>query len=194
MEPAQTAPAVPQVSLPLLEPTPEPESEPETYRTYYKFVDASGSLHFVETLAQVPAGKRPQATRIELRSRVDETETARRSPKPAAEPQRAAPAPEPERVLAAMHRLEEPPANLSALGEASVTVYTTAWCGWCRKTLAHLDQRGIPYVNRDIELEQGAARELRSKTGSTAIPVVEVDGELVRGYDRKRLDELIDRL
>jgi glutaredoxin len=94
-----------------------------------------------------------------------------------------------------MQRIEAPPQTASEpTSEPPVVVYTTAWCGWCRKTLAHLDRRGVDYWNRDIEQDREAASELRRKTGSTAIPVVDVEGELVRGYDQRRLDELIDAL
>jgi mycoredoxin len=93
-----------------------------------------------------------------------------------------------------MRRIEPPPAEAAPDRDAEVVVYTTSWCGWCRKTLAYLDRRGVEYWNRDIEQDREAASELRRKTGSTAIPVVDVDGELVRGYDQRRLEELIDAL
>jgi glutaredoxin 3 len=59
-------------------------------------------------------------------------------------------------------------------------VYTTTWCPWCRKTLAWLDERGVDYVNKDIEDDPAHRDELLRKSGGTSIPVVEIDGELVR--------------
>ena len=67
---------------------------------------------------------------------------------------------------------------------------TTTWCGWCRKTIAHLDQNGIRYDNRDIERDRAAYADLKRKTGSTAVPVIEIDGEIVRGFDRDRIEVL----
>jgi glutaredoxin-like YruB-family protein len=72
-----------------------------------------------------------------------------------------------------------------------VVVYTTPWCGWCRKTLAHLDDKGIRYVNKDIEANAAYRQELRGKTGSTAVPVIEIGEELVRGFDVARIDHLL---
>jgi glutaredoxin len=72
-----------------------------------------------------------------------------------------------------------------------VVVYTTSWCGWCRKTLAWLDEQGVAYVNKDIEADGRHLEELRRKTGRTSIPVVEIGGELVRGYDPARMRALL---
>ena len=74
-----------------------------------------------------------------------------------------------------------------------VVVYTTAWCGWCRKTLAFLDERGVRYVNKDIEANDGNREELIQKTGRTSIPVVEIDGEIIRGFNAARMEQLLAR-
>ena len=70
-------------------------------------------------------------------------------------------------------------------------VYTTSWCGWCRKTIKYLTNRGVPFENRDIEAERTWRRELKQKTGSTSVPVVEIDGQIIRGYDPDRMAELL---
>ncbi len=71
-------------------------------------------------------------------------------------------------------------------------IYTTPWCGWCRKTLAWLDSHGVDYENRDIESDPRAREELLAKTGSTSIPVVEVDGRVIRGYSPRKMEQLLD--
>lgn len=83
------------------------------------------------------------------------------------------------------------PPRAAAASAPRVVVYTTSWCGWCRRTLAHLDRKGVSYENRDIEADPDASRELLRKTGSTAIPVLEIDGQLLRGYDPHAIDRLL---
>lgn len=73
----------------------------------------------------------------------------------------------------------------------AVLVYTTSWCGWCRKTLAWLEAEDVPYVNKDIERDPGHRAELVRKTGRTSIPVVEIDGALVQGFDPRRMRHLL---
>lgn len=94
------------------------------------------------------------------------------------------------------------PGDLSAPPAAppaeDVVVYKTDWCGVCKKLTAYLDKRGIPYVARDIEKDVGAAAELKAKadkagvpTGS--VPVVDVEGTLMVGFDRERLERMLTK-
>jgi glutaredoxin 3 len=84
----------------------------------------------------------------------------------------------------------QPPAR-RARASAGVVVYSTSWCPWCRKTLAWLDERGIDYENRDIEKNPAWREELLDKSGGTSIPVVEIDGELIHGFQPGRMGELL---
>jgi glutaredoxin len=153
----------------------EPEPTASGKEVYYQYVDGSGTVHFVKTLTDVPAARQKSAGRIELE---------RAAPAPAAA---EAPAAAPRRSAA--RRPSQKPFAHGAGPE--VVVYTTAWCGWCRKTLAFLDERGVRYVNKDIEADDSNREELIEKTGRSSIPVVEIDGELIRGYDAARMEELL---
>lgn len=88
----------------------------------------------------------------------------------------------------------EPPEAKPTTGE--VIVYKTEWCGVCKKLLAYLDRKGVAYVAKDIEKDAEAAGELQRKsrekglkTGS--VPVIDVRGELMVGFDRARLEKLL---
>jgi glutaredoxin len=78
-----------------------------------------------------------------------------------------------------------------ARGAYGVVVYTTSWCGWCRKTIAWLDAHGVDYENRDIEKNPRWRAELIEKAGGDSIPVVEIDGELIHGFDPGRMSDLL---
>jgi len=77
-----------------------------------------------------------------------------------------------------------------------VIIYKTAWCGVCKKVEAYLDRKGVAYEAKDIEKDRAAAAELKAKaeaqgvrTGS--VPVLDVGGELIVGFDRARLEKLL---
>ena len=89
--------------------------------------------------------------------------------------------------------LEPPPA---APEGGEVVVYKTDWCGVCKQLTAYLDRKGVKYVAKDIEKDPAAAAEMRAKaekkgvkTGS--VPIVDVRGELMVGFDRGRLEKLL---
>jgi glutaredoxin len=151
----------------------EEASEPEAGGGFWRYTEPNGTLRFVQTLDEVPLGSRATAERVGTEPR----RTAARSA-PRRKPARVfQPAPDPEPDL--------PAAN------ADVIVYTTRTCGWCRKTLAWLDAKGVDYVNKDVGGNPEWAEELYRKSGGGSVPVIDVGGEIVRGYDVEALDELL---
>jgi glutaredoxin len=90
--------------------------------------------------------------------------------------------------------LEPPPQVAANAGE--VIVYKTAWCGVCKKVQSYLDRKGVKYVAKDIEKDRAAASELQAKASKAGIqtgsvPVIDVGGELMVGFDRGRLEKLL---
>jgi glutaredoxin len=88
------------------------------------------------------------------------------------------------------------PPERVATAHDEVIVYETAWCGVCKKVESYLKRKGIDYVAKDIEKDASAAAELQAKaaqqnvrTGS--VPVIDVKGTLIVGFDRKRLESLL---
>jgi glutaredoxin len=80
--------------------------------------------------------------------------------------------------------------------EAPVIVYKTSWCGVCKQLESYLDKKGVEYVAKDIEKDRTAAAELQAKakqagvpTGS--VPMIDVGGKLLRGFDRNALEKLL---
>jgi glutaredoxin-like YruB-family protein len=92
---------------------------------------------------------------------------------------------------AAARRRQVPGAGAFRGGGHEVVVYTTSWCGWCKKTLAWLDAKGVDYENRDVETNAEWAEERHDLTGSGGVPVIVIDGEVIKGFDQAQLDEML---
>ena len=75
--------------------------------------------------------------------------------------------------------------------EHEVIVYTTPTCPWCEMVKRYLQARGIPYTEIDVSADYNAAMEMVRKSGQTGVPVVEIDGEIVVGFDRESIDQLL---
>jgi glutaredoxin len=69
-------------------------------------------------------------------------------------------------------------------------LYYADWCGYCRKTRAELDRRGTRYEMRNIE-NPAILDELVQKTGQRGIPVLDVGGKILIGYDPQGMDQLL---
>jgi glutaredoxin-like YruB-family protein len=76
---------------------------------------------------------------------------------------------------------------------AKVIVYSTPWCAFCKTEKQYLDHLGVAFVDKDIENDTAAFDELAQKTDgrTSGVPVTDIDGELVFGFDRKKIDELL---
>ena len=67
--------------------------------------------------------------------------------------------------------------------DSKVLIYSTSWCGPCSNAKRLLKEKGIMYVEIDIE-EKGMSREdLFNITGGRTVPQIVVDGETIGGYD-----------
>jgi glutaredoxin len=85
---------------------------------------------------------------------------------------------------------------MSPPGTPVVTVYGTSWCGACRAARQYFADHKIPFADKDIEQDPAAARELAEKAAKMGIPtdrvpVLEVRGRLLLGFDRARVEALL---
>jgi len=73
----------------------------------------------------------------------------------------------------------------------SVTLYSADWCPYCHKEKAHLERRHIAFELRDVDVPAARA-EMVAKSGQSGIPVLEVGGRIMTGYDPTHLDAFLD--
>jgi len=74
----------------------------------------------------------------------------------------------------------------------NVIVYSAVWCPWCHKTKEYLKENNIEFEDRDIENTEGAAEEVLKKSGQRGIPVTDVDGTIIIGYDKEALNKALN--
>jgi len=72
-----------------------------------------------------------------------------------------------------------------------IKIYTTPSCGYCHQAKRFLSDLGVSYREVDVSRDQAAAQEMVNLTGQMGVPVIVVDGEVIIGFDRARLEQLI---
>ncbi|MEZ5114989.1 MAG: glutaredoxin domain-containing protein [Candidatus Nanopelagicales bacterium] len=70
-----------------------------------------------------------------------------------------------------------------------VVVFTTPTCSWCTKVKAYLRQNRVPFREVDVSRNQSAARDLVRRTGQMGVPVVQIDGKHIVGFDKAAIDK-----
>ncbi|MDB5185632.1 MAG: glutaredoxin-like protein YruB-family [Candidatus Saccharibacteria bacterium] len=73
----------------------------------------------------------------------------------------------------------------------TVKIYTTPVCGFCHMAKRYFQANGISYTEIDVSEDRDAAQEVVNKTGQLAVPVIEIDDEIVIGFDQPRLAKLL---
>ena len=72
-----------------------------------------------------------------------------------------------------------------------VTVFSTISCPWCRRVKEFLKANKISFTNVDVGSDQKAAKEMVKKSGQTGVPVIDIDGKIVVGFDEEKLRSLL---
>ena len=76
-------------------------------------------------------------------------------------------------------------------GMSKVIVYSADWCGFCHAVKNYLDQKGVEFEERNVETNPAWGQEAVEKSGQRGIPVVDIDGKIVVGFDRPTIDALL---
>ena len=74
-----------------------------------------------------------------------------------------------------------------------VIIYGAEWCGACHEAARYLKSKGIPFIEKDVEKDQGAAREMQDKLARSgkhagSIPVIDVRGKVMVGFNAQEID------
>jgi glutaredoxin len=92
--------------------------------------------------------------------------------------------------------LQKPVQEQVAKAASDVIIYGASWCGACKSAARYLTQKGVPFVERDIEKEPGARQEMMEKAraqgvNASGIPVIDVYGKLMGGFDPGAMDRAL---
>jgi glutaredoxin len=86
----------------------------------------------------------------------------------------------------------QPPAARPAI-RGEVVIYGAEWCGACHDAARYLRRKGVAYVEKDIEKDADAAREMQAKLARSglragSIPVIDVHGKVMVGFNAQEID------
>lgn len=72
-----------------------------------------------------------------------------------------------------------------------ITVYSATWCAFCHAAKQYFDKLGVKYEDKDVEQDMKNAQESVTKSGQMGIPVIDIDGEIIIGFDRPKIDSAL---
>ena len=69
-----------------------------------------------------------------------------------------------------------------------MTIYSADWCGFCHAAKDYLTKLGVKYEDKNVEQDMRWANEAVQKSGQMGIPVLDIDGKIIVGFDRPKID------
>ena len=73
-----------------------------------------------------------------------------------------------------------------------VLVYTTPTCSWCNTLKSYLRTNRIAFNEIDVSSDQRMAEQMVRKSGQQGVPQIEINGRIIVGFDRPKIDQLLE--
>jgi len=74
----------------------------------------------------------------------------------------------------------------------SVIVYSTRTCPYCVMAKRYLSEKGVEYIDYDVGADQRRAFEMVQKSGQMGVPVLDINGYIIVGFDRPAIDRALE--
>ncbi|MFH2105192.1 MAG: glutaredoxin domain-containing protein [Parcubacteria group bacterium] len=73
-----------------------------------------------------------------------------------------------------------------------VIVYSTPTCPYCTMAKDYLKDNKVSFTEKDVAADEAARNEMVEKSDQMGVPVIDVDGEIVTGFDKEKLAKLLN--
>jgi len=77
------------------------------------------------------------------------------------------------------------------LAQPKVTVYSTPTCPYCTMAKRYLSERGVEYDDVNVAEDQSRALEMLTKSGQMGVPVLDIGGQVIVGFNRPAIDDAL---
>lgn len=74
---------------------------------------------------------------------------------------------------------------------ANVKIYSTPACPYCIRAKQFLAENNIQFENIDVSADHAKAQEMIKKSGQMGVPVLDIDGEIIVGFDKEKIKQTL---
>lgn len=88
------------------------------------------------------------------------------------------------------------PKNVQTKKYPRIVLYSVSWCPHCKDAKEYLTGHNIPFINKDVELDDNAMRDLTEKYKSRGVPVIVLgnDEKIIKGFDRDKFEKVLKEM
>lgn len=73
-----------------------------------------------------------------------------------------------------------------------INIYSTPTCPYCHMVKDYLKGKGIEFNDYNVAEDQSKAQEMVEKSGQMGVPVIEIDNNIIVGFDKPEIDRLLN--
>lgn len=74
---------------------------------------------------------------------------------------------------------------------AKVTIYSTPSCVYCNAAKVFFKEKGVEYIEYNVGADVEKRKEMIARSGQMGVPVIDIDGELVVGFNQPKIKQLL---
>jgi len=75
--------------------------------------------------------------------------------------------------------------------QPKVIIFTTPTCTYCNMTKKYLREKGIRFKEVDVSRDPAAAKDMVRRSGQMGVPVLDIGGKIVIGFDRPKINQYL---
>lgn len=75
----------------------------------------------------------------------------------------------------------------------AVKIYSTPTCPYCKQAKEFFKEKGVKFTDVDVSKDQKAQEEMVKKSGQMGVPVIDINGTVVVGFDRAKIESLLGK-
>ena len=75
----------------------------------------------------------------------------------------------------------------------AVTIYTTPSCGYCKVAKEYFRTQHVAFTEYNVATDQRKAEEMTRKSGQMGVPVIDVNGKIIVGFNKPEIEKALRR-
>ena len=79
--------------------------------------------------------------------------------------------------------------NHKFMANKKISVYSTPTCPYCHQLKDYLQEKGLKFTDFDVAADSTKAQEMIDKSGQMGVPVVDIEGKIIVGFDKAAIDK-----
>ncbi|MCA1899656.1 MAG: NrdH-redoxin [Chloroflexi bacterium] len=75
--------------------------------------------------------------------------------------------------------------------QPKVIVFSTPTCSFCNMAKSYFREKGVKFTDIDVSRDPAAARDMVRRSGQMGVPVIDIGGKIIVGFDRPKINALL---